>query len=184
MLIHTQRLRLITCEEKHLAAIVRNPCSLGELLKITIPEQWPEHPEAYRHARDLLKKQPLLVYSGWWLYLFVEPALKALVGSGGFKSAPDADGVVEIGCEIAPAVRRQGFATEALRGLIGYAFTRPDVSAVEAYSLPQKCPQSELMRSLGMKQIGHVEDAVAGKVWKWRITLDSYMKMARCAGRH
>jgi hypothetical protein len=106
MLIHTQRLRLITCEQEYLAAIVRDPCSLGELLKVTVPEQWPEHPQAYSHALSLLKEQPLLPSSGWWLYLFVHPSLKALVGSGGFKSAPDADGVVEIGCEIAPAFRR------------------------------------------------------------------------------
>ena len=177
MLIHTQRLRLMTCEPDHLAAIVRDPRSLGELLKVTIPEQWPGHPEAYRHARDLLKKNPLLVYSGWWLYLFVDPALKTLVGSGGFKSAPDADGVVEIGCDVAPAHRRQGFATEALGGLICYAFTRPDVSAVDAYSLPRKCPQSDLLRGLGMKQIGEATDVIAGKVWKWRITQDAYLKM-------
>ena len=40
MLIHTQRLRLFTCEEKHLAAIVREPRSLGEILKVTIPEHY------------------------------------------------------------------------------------------------------------------------------------------------
>lgn len=178
MLIHTQRLRLISCEEKHLAAIVRDPRSLGELLKVAIPEQWPEHPQAYRHARDLLKKSPLLVYSGWWLYLFVDAALKTLVGSGGFKSAPDADGVVEIGCEIAPAYRRRGFATEALCGLINYAFTRPGVSAVDAHSLPRKGPQSDLLRGLGMKQIGEATDVVAGKVWRWQITQDAYLKEA------
>ena len=178
MLIHTQRLRLITCEQKYLAAIVRDPCSLGELLKVTVPEQWPEHPQAYSHALSLLKEQPLLPYSGWWLYLFVHPSLKALVGSGGFKSAPDADGVVEIGCEIAPAFRRQGFATEGLRGLIRYAFTRPEAGAVDAYSMPMKGPQSELAKEVGMKRNGEATDPVAGKVWNWRITQKAYLNKA------
>ena len=183
MLIHTQRLRLLTCEQKYLAAIVADPQSLGGLLKIMVPEQWPEHPQAYSQALVLLKEQPLLPYSGWWLYLFVHPVLKALVGCGGFKSAPDAEGVVEIGCEIAPQFRRQGFAAEGLRGLIGYAFTRPEVGAVDAYSLPMKGPQSELARTLGMKRNGEAADPVAGKVWKWRITRRAYRNQALGARR-
>ncbi len=178
MLIHTQRLRLISCEQRHLAAIVSDPGSLGELLKISVPAQWPGHPGAYRHALALLRKQPLLPYSGWWLYLFVNPALKTLVGCGGFKSVPDPDGIVEIGCEIAPAFRRQGYATEAMRGLIGYAFTRPEVGAVDAYSMPAKGPQSELARDIGMKKIGDATDPTAGKVWRWRITRDAYLSTA------
>lgn len=178
MLIHTQRLRLMTCEEKHLSAIVREPDSLGDLLKVTIPAQWPEHPQAYRHALSLLKEQPLLAYTGWWLYLFICPELKSLVGCGGFKSAPDAEGSVEIGCEIAPAFRRQGFAAEAVRGLIGYAFTRPEVNAVDGYSRPTQCAQSELMRDVGMTRIGEATDEVAGKVWKWRVTRDEFLKAA------
>jgi RimJ/RimL family protein N-acetyltransferase len=181
MLIHTQRLRLLTCEEQHLAAIATEPGSLGELLGIAIPEHWPEHRQAYRHARNLLKKNPLVASSGWWLYLFVEPVLRTLVGSGGFKAAPDTDGVVEIGCDIAPAYRRQGYATEAMRGLIRYAFSRSGVNAVQAYSLPRKCPQSDLLRGLGMQKVGEARDAVAGTVWRWRITRDAYLKLALCA---
>ena len=178
MLIHTQRLRLLTCEEPHLSAIAADPASLGELLGVAIPQHWPEHREAYRHSRELVRKNPLLASSGWWLYLFVDPVLKVLIGSGGFKGAPDADGVVEIGCEIAPVHRRQGYATEALLGLIRYAFSRSGVSAVQAYSLPRTCPQSELLRALGMKKVGEATDAVAGKVWTWQLTQDAYLKLA------
>ena len=134
MLIHTPRLRLITMELAHLAAIVRDPFSLGDLLGVAIPEEWPAYPAAYPHALDLLRKNPLRSYSGWWLYLFVDPDHQVLVGCGGFKDAPDVNGVVEIGCEIAPAFRCRGFAAEAMRGLINYACTRPEVCAIDAYS--------------------------------------------------
>ena len=178
MLIHTQRLRLLTCEEPHLSAIATDPASLGELLGVAIPRHWPERRDAYRHARDLVRKNPLLASSGWWLYLFVDPVLKVFVGGGGFKSAPDEDGMVEIGCEIAPVYRRQGYATEAMFGLIRYAFSRSGVSVVQAHSLPRKCPQSQLLRALGMKKVGEATDAVAGKVWAWRLTQDAYLKEA------
>jgi len=178
MLIHTPRLRLMTCEAEYLAAVVREPRSLGELLRVAIPDQWPTYPAAYPKALSLLKKQPALPCSGWWLYLFVNPALKALVGCGGFKAAPDADGVVEMGCEIAPEFRRQGLATEALRGLTGYAFTRPEVSAIDAYSMPAKGPQSGLLRAVGMTHIGEATDSVAGKIWHWRITRPAFVQSA------
>jgi RimJ/RimL family protein N-acetyltransferase len=181
MLIHTQRLRLITCEEKHLAAIDRDPRSLGAILNVVVPEQWPEHPQAYSQAMSLLKKQPLLPYSGWWLYLFVHPVLKTLVGCGGFKGAPDADGVVEVGCEIAPQYRREGFAAEGLRGLISYAFTRPGVGAVDAYSMPKTGPQAQLAKKVGMKRNGEATDPIAGRVWHWRITRRAYLNRALAA---
>ena len=179
MLIHTPRLRLISLEAKQLAAIVRGPESVASLLKVSVPDQWPGIASAYAKALARLNKQPLLSSSGWWLYLFVNPQLKALVGSGGFKVPPDADGVVETGCEIAPVFRRQGYATEAVRGLIAYAFTRPQVSAVEAYSLPRKGPQSGLARAVGMARSGEAVDAVAGKVWRWEIARAAYLQSAR-----
>jgi ribosomal-protein-alanine N-acetyltransferase len=178
MLIHTQRLRLLTCEEEHLSAIASDPRSLEQLLGVGVPAGWPEHRRAYGHARDLVRNNPLLASSGWWLYMFVEPALKALIGSGGFKGAPDGDGVVEIGCEIAPEYRRQGYATEALSGLIRYAFSRSGVSAVQAHSVARRCPQSDLLRGLGMKKTGEATDVVAGTVWTWQLTQDAYLKLA------
>lgn len=179
MLIHTPRLQLLTCELAHLEAIIRSPASLGDLLGVTVPDRWPAFPGAYAHALALLRKEPLRSSSGWWLYLFVNHAQGVLVGCGGFKEAPDADGVVEVGCEIAPALRRQGFATEALSGLINYACTRPEVEAIDAYSQAERGAQSGMLRAVGMKRIGEALDSNAGNVWHWRITSDAFVKSRR-----
>jgi hypothetical protein len=179
MLIHTQGLRLLTCEIAHLEAIIRDPASLGDLLGVTIPDGWPAYPGAYAHALALLRKEPLRSSSGWWLYLFVNHAQNVLVGCGGFKDVPDTDGVVEVGCEIAPAFRRQGFATEALGGLINYACTRPEVDAIDAYSQARRGAQSEMLRAVGMKRIGEALDLNAGKVWHWRVTSDAFVELRR-----
>ena len=181
MLIHTPRLRLMTMELAHLAAIVRDPFSLGELLGVAIPEQWPAYPAAYPHALDLLRKNPLRSYSGWWLYLFADPAHQVLVGCGGFKDAPDANGVVEVGCEIAPAFRCRGFATEAMRGLINYACTRPEVRAIDAYSQAQPGGQSALLEAVDMIRIGDALESNANIAWHWRITSEAFVD-ARRAG--
>ena len=181
MLIHTPRLRLMTMELTHLAAIVRDPFSLGELLGVVIPEQWPAYPVAYPHALDLLRNNPLRSYSGWWLYLFVDPVHQVLVGCGGFKDAPDVNGVVEIGCEIAPAFRRRGFATEATRGLINYACTRPEVRAIDAYSQAESGVPASLLQAVGMTRIGEALDTNGDIAWHWRVTSDAFVD-ARRAG--
>ena len=182
MLIHTPRLRLMTMELAHLAAIVRDPVSLGDLLGVAIPEDWPAYPAAYPHALALLKKESLRSSSGWWLYLFIDPALKVLVGCGGFKDAPDQNGVVEIGCEIAPASRGRGFATEAMRGLINYACTRPEVRAIDAYSQSESGMQASLLQTVGMTRIGEALDTNADIAWHWRVTSDAFVGARRRAG--
>lgn len=139
-------------------------------MRVSVPDAWPQYPAAYAQALKLLEKQPMRPSSGWWLYLFVDPSAKAVVGSGGFKNPPDGDGVVEIGCEVARAFRRQGYATEALRGLAGYAFTRIGVAAVDAYSMPEKGAQAATLRAMGMTHIGEATDLAAGRVWHWRVT--------------
>lgn len=181
MLIHTPRLRLMTMELAHLAAIVRDPLSLGDLLGVAIAHGWPAYPAAYPHALDVLKQNPLRSCSGWWLYLFVDPAQQVLVGCGGFKDAPDENGVVEIGCEIAPAFQSRGFATEATRGLINYACTRPEVRAIDAYSQAEPGVQSAFLQAAGMTRIGDALDSNANILWHWRVTSDAFVD-ARRAG--
>jgi RimJ/RimL family protein N-acetyltransferase len=181
MLIHTPHLRLMTMESVHLAAIVRDPVSLGELLGVAIPKDWPAYPAAYPHALALIKKEPLRSSSGWWLYQFMDPADKVLVGCGGFKDAPDQNGVVDIGCEIAPALRGRGFATEAMFGLINYACTRPEVRAIDAYSQAQTGSQSSLLQAVGMTRIGEALDNDGNIAWHWRVTSDAFVAARRAS---
>jgi RimJ/RimL family protein N-acetyltransferase len=46
------------------------------------------------------------------------------IGGAGFHGPPDEDGEVEVGYGVIPAVRRNGYATEALRGLLEFAAAR------------------------------------------------------------
>jgi [ribosomal protein S5]-alanine N-acetyltransferase len=181
MLIHTPNLRLLTCERAHLDAIVRDPKSLGEHLGVAIPDGWPAYPKAYPQLLKLLDKQPTRRWSGWWLYLFVHVGERALVGCGGFRAAPDAQGVVELGFEIAPAFRDRGFGSEAISGLIRYAFTRPEVAAVVALSLPKGDPRARAFEAAGMRPAGEVMDAVAGRVTQWRVEPADLLKSRRKA---
>jgi RimJ/RimL family protein N-acetyltransferase len=154
MLIHTPHLRLYRCSGEHLAAILADPKTLGEMLKVSIPDGWPQHPETFVEASEALKREPLLRFSGWWVYVFVHPEEHALVGSGRIVAPlPSRPAAVAIDCEIAPAFRGRGLAAEALFGLMRYAFTRPGIELVLAQSDAQDQACSKLLAKLGMRKM-------------------------------
>src|SRR5688572_3831520 len=135
-MIETPNLKLAPCELSHFEAYLRDASELGSLLGVTIPEGWPHFPKAMPMGYTMLKRDPSLL--GWWTYLFIYPLEGTLIGSGGFKGRVDDGGMVEIGYEIAPEYRERGFATEAARGLIDYAFSHTHVKAVDAHTLPER----------------------------------------------
>ncbi len=166
-MIRTPRLELISCDLETLRAIAAGREALAAHLGVAIPDGWPEFPEAYRHALELLEED--LDVGGWWTYVFVARGEAALVGSGGYKGKPDVDGAVEIGYEIAPAFRRRGFATEAAEALARFAFTDPDVCTVLAHTLPRSSASTRVLDKIGMRHDGIAEDPEDGTVWRWRL---------------
>jgi RimJ/RimL family protein N-acetyltransferase len=166
-LIRTPRLELIPCDLAMLRAIVSGRDVLAAHLGVAVPDGWPEFPEAYQHALELLDEH--LDVGGWWTYVFVAPGEGALVGSGGFKGKPDADGVVEIGYEIAPSFRGRGFATEAAEGLTRFAFADAAVRSVIAHTLPRSNASTRVLDRIGMRHDGIAEDPEDGTVWRWRL---------------
>ncbi len=171
-MIETANLKLLPCELSHFEAFLRGGAELESLLKVRIAQGWPHFPEAMPAGYSMLKKEPSLL--GWWTYLFIHEGERALIGSGGFKGKADAQGVVEIGYEIAPSYRERGFATEAAEGLAAYAFSHVDVRAVDAHTLPEKNASVRVLEKMGMKFQGAVTDPDFGEIWHWRITREEY----------
>ena len=53
-----------------------------------------------------------------------------MIGTCAYKGKPDANGMVEIGYEIIPDYRLQGYATEAALALINHAFQFPGIQKI------------------------------------------------------
>ena len=58
------------------------------------------------------------------------------MGIGGFKGQPSREAMAEIGYSVMPDYQRLAFASEAVAGLIGWAFSHPEVCLVTAETLP------------------------------------------------
>ncbi|WP_063761294.1 GNAT family N-acetyltransferase [Streptomyces sp. NRRL B-1347] len=68
----------------------------------------------------------------WGTYAIRRTADGLAVGAMGFHGVPDHEGWAEVGYDLAPAARGNGYATEALRALTGWALTLPGVQGVRA----------------------------------------------------
>ena len=175
MTIETAHLRLIPCSLAHFEAMLRDEKELAALLEVELAEEWlgfAAAKEAMPPAYERLKSHPSIL--GWWTYLFVHAADKALIGVGGFKGEADESGAVEIGYSLAPSYRGRGLATEAARGMIEYAFSHPHVTRVDAHTLPERNPSTTVLEKVGMKLVGPVIDPEDGEVWRWRLSLGNY----------
>jgi RimJ/RimL family protein N-acetyltransferase len=150
-----------------LSAALEGRNALERLLGVSVAEGWEGFPEALPIVRASYESAP----EGhvWGSLFFIEPAVPALVGFGGFKGSPSADGVVEIGYAIAPAFRGRGLATQAATQMVQRAFADVAVRAVDAHTLGQDNPSTRVLQKAGFRKIAEIEDPDEGPIWQWRL---------------
>lgn len=174
-MIETERLRLIPCELAHFEAMLRNESELATLLQVALADDWlgfTAAKEAMPYSYEYLKAHPSAL--SWWTYLFIHAADRTLIGLGGFKGEADESGMVEIGYSIAPLYRNRGLATEAARGMIAYAFAHPQVTRVDAHTLPDTNASTRVLQKVGMSYLGLAHDPDEGEVWHWSLRREEY----------
>lgn len=154
-IIRTERLTLIPATPAILRAELQSPRALAQALGLEVPVSWP--PELYdadavTWTLTMLEQQRFT--SDWGCY-YIGEALSAaptrLVGVGGFKGGPDASGVVEIGYGIVPEARRRGYATEAVKAWLDWAFNDPLVFQVIAHTLRHLTPSIGVLEATGFR---------------------------------
>jgi RimJ/RimL family protein N-acetyltransferase len=158
------QIKLVPAHTLHKIALMRGRSHLQEMLGTTIPEDWPQFPEAFE-VRDEDSER----FGLWPMYFFVCPNSNALVGNGGFAAPPNGAGEVEIGYEIAPIYRNRGYATAAVGALVDIAFSRVEVDALVAHTLAQVNASNTVLKKIGMQLSMELPNIEVGKVWKWSI---------------
>lgn len=153
-----------------LAAWVRNHDEFAALIGSPVPDGWPEFEDGMSYVVSILERHP--EEQGWWTQLFFDEPTGHLVGSGGYKGPP-VRREVEVGYEIAPGYRRQGYATAATLVMTRRAFASGLVDAVIAHTLAEENASTKVLRSSGYEFVGEIEDPDDGPVWRWVITQPS-----------
>jgi ribosomal-protein-alanine N-acetyltransferase len=137
--------------------------SAQEMVGYRIPADWPQVMESVLQFRIPLARAhpdatPLLLLA---MVLRADP--EVVVGRLGFHGPVDDDGMLEIGYEVFPAHRRQGFAREAVVAMFRWAQRDPAVLRFRASVSPGNAPSRNLVTGLGFVEVGSQWDDEDGE---------------------
>ena len=159
-LVRSARLNLIAATTELIEKDIAGSELLAEALGVAVPESWP--PDLYglsakRYALLQLGDPTEQCWSFW--YLMTVDELGELVGICGFKGRPDASGSVEIGYSVLDHFQHQGFATEAVGSLVGWAFSHHNVLEVCAETFPYLTQSIRVLEKNGFQFTGAGSEA-------------------------
>ena len=104
-----------------------------------------------------------------WVHGFTAMIGGQRVGMVGFKGPP-ADGVVEVAYAIDPEHQGKGYATEAARAAVAYAFGTGQVGTVRAHTLPDGVASQRVLEKSGFTKTSEVVEPEDGLVWRFEIS--------------
>ena len=165
--IRTERLQLIALTVSQLGLYVAAPEQLEQELGLSVSRGIVT--DRLRRAIDIkLSKMELVEeqehpwYTYWLIVIADEPYGAGLAG---FKGSPNDQGEVEIGYGIDPAYRNRGYMTEAVRGLIDWAFRDPRCRSITALSIERSnIASNRVLEKVGMRVSGETDEAL-----DWRL---------------
>jgi RimJ/RimL family protein N-acetyltransferase len=157
--LRTARLDLVRADAAMLRDDARNRDDLARRLNAMIPSDWP--PELFSNHQEMfadkLDSGVWTAFMAPWYWILDDGATRTLIGSGGvFPST--APGDVLCGYAIVPSFHGRGFATEAMRALLAWAFEQPGVERIVADTFPHLRPSIRVMEKLGMTPMGPGDD--------------------------
>jgi [ribosomal protein S5]-alanine N-acetyltransferase len=166
--IVTSRLSLVAMDTDVLSALARGaPAHAASLLQVQIGDECDLSAELAQLRLAQLRSDPGL--GDWLLRTIIRRSDSVMIGHIGFHSRPDPDylrdlapGAVEIGYTVYAPYRRNGYAIEAVSGLMEWASSEHDVTSFVASVSPENAPSVGLIHKLGFHKIGRFVDPVDG----------------------
>jgi ribosomal-protein-alanine N-acetyltransferase len=161
--LETKRLQLIPFTLDLKKAAMNDRARLVEMLGVYVPEHWPEPDmaEALPFFIENMEKAPS---EPPWDWIAIHRVDQGVIGGIGFMGGPDKDGIVEVGYDVVPEYRKQGYATEMAHGLIVWAFQEAGIKGVTASCLDDNIGSIKVLENVGMRRL-----EPDGNMLKWEI---------------
>lgn len=165
--IVTPRLRLMPFTLELLQAAMRAPAEVGHLCHASVAPGWPEpdFAEILPMLADDVAREP---QRAEWTRTIMVVATQTIIGDIGFRNTPNT-GETEIGYGLVSTAWGQGFATEAARGMIAWAFGQPRITAITAESELENHRSARVLEKVGMARMGQIDTLV-----QWRLARDTF----------
>ena len=132
------------------------------------PAPPPYMADALPIVRERLRAGPL--EAPWWNWLIVERESAEAVGSVSFAGPVNPEGAVLVGYAIYPDYEGRGYATEAVKALVAWAFGQSGVREVRALAPVWNTPALRVAENVGMRPVGADEDDDVGEVLLYAVT--------------
>jgi RimJ/RimL family protein N-acetyltransferase len=148
--LHTPRLDLVLLEPEAARALIAGVNHDGRSWAAGYP-LGSSLLRAEMTASAAAQQRPL---GGFGTYQIVRRADGRVIGDAGFVGPPDATGAVSVGCAITEDACGQGYGTEALTALLGWAREQPGLTCVLADTTRSNIASQRLLERVGMRRVG------------------------------
>jgi [ribosomal protein S5]-alanine N-acetyltransferase len=163
--ISSERLELILLSPQAMAALVEGRRTEVEReLDASIPPDWPNEHDT-RFLRYRMRQVERAPDAEPWLVraVILRGPARAMIGHAGFHGQPGINGkqdpeAVELGYTIFPPHRGRGYATEAARALMDWAYAEQGIERFIASVSPNNDASLAIVEKLGFVQTGEQWD--------------------------
>jgi RimJ/RimL family protein N-acetyltransferase len=160
--IHTTRLELVPLDPQAIRHLIAGERAKAvQAMNVTLPEEFPTADERGGFLPIQLHRMEVNPDKRAWLARLMMTKDKQAAGHCGFHGPPEVIGRAEIGYTVFTKFRGQGFAKEAARALVDWAFVQGQKEVFASVS-PDNAPSLAVVKSLGFRQVGTQEDEVDG----------------------
>ncbi|HDR4906225.1 MULTISPECIES: GNAT family N-acetyltransferase [Bacillus cereus group] len=149
MKLETERLYLVPCTE--------------ERIQVANEQGYNSGPHIVGHVENIKQDAALLSWGAWYV---LRKEDDIVLGDIGFKGKPNENQTVEIGYGFIEKYWNQGYATEAVRELIDWAFKTGEVETIIAETLLDNYSSMRVLEKLHMKRVNATETMINWKIEK------------------
>jgi RimJ/RimL family protein N-acetyltransferase len=171
--VKTERLELVWLSPQLLEAILDGR---HDELGFAVPDDWPDAHDRRFLAFRLRQMGADEALGRWLVRGIVLPETRELIGHVGFHGPPGinslkAPDAVEVGYTIFPEHRRNGYATEAVAGLLDWARAQ-GIHRFVASVGPGNEPSLAIVRRLGFREVGRHWDDEDGEELEFELAAE------------
>ena len=160
--IRTERLELVAFPPEAIRALIAGKRDEAEqVLGLRLPAEFPNAGDLDGFLPIQLKRMEAQPDRREWMARLIVSGSEGAGGHCGFHGPPDTIGRAEIGYTVFSQFRGRGYAKEAARGLVDWAFEQGEREVYATVS-PNNAPSLAVVRRLGFTQVGTQEDEVDG----------------------
>ncbi|WP_223632620.1 GNAT family N-acetyltransferase [Planococcus sp. 4-30] len=136
--------------------LIMIPCD-SHSQKIIETQNYDNGAEIAKHLKEL-GDDPALY--GWGSWLVLQKSDGVIIGDAGFKGKPNSGHEVEVGYGFLETYWGKGYATEAVEGLVAWAFNEMAVKKVIAETNWDNIGSIRVLEKVGMKKTRDSEDMI------------------------